>query len=243
MIEPSGPLPPSVYWRRRALAAGACLLAITLLAWLIGALVGSADEQPLQGTAGAQHLSAPSSPPPPGSAASSSTSVSPSVTTVSGSPAAASTAASPTSPARPTRSASVPAGPPKRCPDAAVRVVAQPGAPAYRLGERPLLRLRVVNVGEVPCTRDVGRALRELVITTADSKRRLWSSNDCYGPPERDRRTLAPGKPLHFSLNWAGRTSEPGCPLARTRVEPGRYRLIGKLGNLTGPATWLTLTR
>lgn len=120
-------------------------------------------------------------------------------------------------------------------------MVAQPGAPTYGVGEHPLLRLLVVNTGDVPCTRDVSRKLRELVITTAHGRKRLWSSNDCYSPTEHDRRTLAPGKPLRFSLNWAGRTSAPGCPLARTTVEAGTYRVIGRLGELTGPPARLTL--
>jgi len=70
----------------------------------------------------------------------------------------------------------------------------------------------------------------------------VWSSNDCFGPPEMDERTLAPDKPLVFSLNWAGRTSEPGCPPDRRMVPSGGYRLIGRLGTLAGAPVKLTLT-
>src|SRR6266498_457435 len=56
MIEPNGPLPQSVYWRRRALAAGVSVLAVVLLAWLIGGLVEAEDQQPVQGTASASVL-------------------------------------------------------------------------------------------------------------------------------------------------------------------------------------------
>jgi hypothetical protein len=242
MIEPTGPLPPSVYWRRRGLAAVVCVLAVVLLAWIIGGLVGSADDQPVKGTSGARNLAAaPSSPQASSRQADAS------------STAASSTAASPTSspttspitspsPGRPTtRHAPVPAGPPKPCPDAVIKVAGQPGVAAYRVGERPLLRLAVINVGKVPCTRDVSRRLRELVITSANGRKRLWSSNDCYGPPEADKRTLAPGKPLRFSLNWAGRTSASGCPLQRKQVPAGEYRVVGKLGRLAGPPAPLTL--
>jgi hypothetical protein len=48
---------------------------------------------------------------------------------------------------------------------------------------------------------------------------------------------LDPGKPLVFSLNWAGRTSNPGCAGTRQAVGAGSYQLVGKLGPLTsGPA-------
>jgi hypothetical protein len=213
MLEPTGPLPAAVYWRRRAVAAGGCVLAVVLLVWIISALVGDADEHPVHGTAGSRSLAAsPSSSPP----------VLPSSAAVS-------------SPSPP------PPAPIRRCPDAVLEVVAKPSARSYRVGEHPLLRLLVVNRGDVPCTRDVSRRLRELVITTRGGKR-LWSSNDCYHPAETDKRTLLPGKPLAFSLNWAGRTSAPGCPAQRVTVEPGRYRVVGKLGPITGPATRLTLT-
>jgi hypothetical protein len=241
MIEPTGLLPPSVYWRRRGLAAVVCVVAVLLLAWIIGGLVGSADEHPVHGTAASQDLVAvPSSPAPSTRAAVESSTRAPAPTMSS---AAAAAPAEPGAPAAPTSSRVAPPkpAPPRPCPDKVIEVTAQPEAESYRVGERPLLRLLVVNAGDVPCTRDVSRELRELVITTADGHKRLWSSNDCYGPVERDKRTLAPGRPLRFSLNWAGRTSAPGCPLDRTTVEAGSYRLIGKLGKLTSPPATLTL--
>jgi len=249
MSEPTGPLPRSVYWRRRAIAAAACVLAVVLLAWIIGALVGSADEHPVRGAGDSRQLAAaPSSPPPsdrrsetPSASASASATAAPTSAASPTSSAAAPTGSPTTKPApKPTPTA--PPGPPKACADEKIRVAARPGVASYRVGERPLLRLVVVNVGKLPCIRDLSRKLREMVITTANGKQRLWSSNDCYGPPGTDRRTLAPGKPVEFTLNWAGRTSAPGCPLQRKTVPPGRYRVIGKLGALAGAPTPLTLT-
>jgi Protein of unknown function (DUF4232) len=42
MLQPVGPLPPSVYWRRRGVAAAAAVLALALLVWTIAAAL-SAD--------------------------------------------------------------------------------------------------------------------------------------------------------------------------------------------------------
>jgi hypothetical protein len=219
MLDPVGPLPPAVYWRRRVVAAGACVLALVLLVWIISGLVGNADEHPVHGTAVSRELA--------------------------GSPSSRSSSSS-TRPAAPSSTSSSSVAPPppapvRRCPDSVLEVVAQPDAPEYRVGEHPLLRLLVVNRGKAPCIRDVSRHLRELVITTRGGKR-LWSSNDCFHPTETDKRTLAPDRPLRFSLNWAGRTSAPGCPAERVTVEPGRYRVVGNLGTITGPAARLTLT-
>lgn len=239
MIEPNGPLPAGVYWRRRVVAVVASVSAVVVLAWVVGAFVGAADDEPVRTGAGDGEDPRPSSSPPPADpAASASASATASVSASATSSAAAPT----TSPAATPSSAAPPPGPPGPCPDAAVRVTAQVGAPTYRVGERPELRLVVVNAGKVPCVRDVNRALRELLIFTADGKTRLWSSNDCYAPPGADVRTLAPGRPAVFDLRWAGRTSEPGCPLARRTVQAGSYRLIGRLGALAGPPVPLVLT-
>lgn len=219
MFAPNGPLPPRIYWRRRAVAAGASVLAVVVLAWVIGGLVGAADDQPVRGVAGDRPVS--SSPPAP------SRSVAP------GSSATATTSAVP----------SVPAGAPKVCPDSVVRVTARTGAARYRVGERPVLRLVVVNAGAVPCVRDVDRRLRELVIVSGDGRRRLWSSNDCYPARGAERRVLVPGRPVEFELRWAGRTSEPGCPVERRTVPAGTYSVIGKLGRLAGAPVPLVLTR
>jgi len=260
MIEPSGPLPQSVYWRRRAFAAGVSVLAVVLLAWIIGGLVEADDQNPVQGTAGATNLSSvgssakatsgggsgrasapPSSPgpnDPRGSVtASPRTSEAAKPTAKPGQPAPAATPPVTTT----TTTAAPPPGPPQPCPDAVMKVTATPDQPSYPVGAKPLLRLEITNVGPAPCARDVSRKLREILVLAADGTR-LWSSNDCYGPPEQDVRVLAPNQPLAFSLNWAGRTSAPGCPVDRAAVPAGTYQVVGKLGGLVGAPTPISLT-
>ncbi|MEV0082056.1 hypothetical protein [Saccharopolyspora sp. NPDC050642] len=43
MLDPTGPLPPTVYWRRRAVAIGAVVLVVALLGWGAIALLGGAS--------------------------------------------------------------------------------------------------------------------------------------------------------------------------------------------------------
>lgn len=247
MIEPNGPLPQSVYWRRRALAAGVSVLAVVLLAWLIGGLVEADDQHPVQGTANASVLGGPTSA---GVKVTSERAEAPpsspgpddprgSVTARADAPASETARPSP-EPAPPTTT-TPPPGPPGPCPDPAVKVAALPDVPSYPVGARPLLRLLITNVGPVPCTRDVSRNLREILVLAPDGAR-LWSSNDCYGPPEQDVRLLAVNEPVQFSVNWAGRTSAPGCPLDRKGVPAGTYQVVGRLGPLVGQPTPLTLT-
>jgi hypothetical protein len=123
-----------------------------------------------------------------------------------------------------------------------IKVFAQSGQPSYLVGQRPLLRLVIANAGPAACFRDVSRTLRELVITGSDAKR-LWSSNDCYAPPGTDTRLIQPGEKLEFTVNWAGRTSAPGCPSRRRTLPAGTYLLTGKLGGIASQPVSLVLTK
>lgn len=252
MIEPNGPLPQSVYWRRRAVAAAASVLAVVVLAWLIGGLVEADDQHPVHGTAsesvigggptsGVRVTSTPESAPP--------SSPGPddprgSVTAEPRADGSTSEAARPdTSPPAPppTTPPPPPPGPPGPCADPAIQVVAAPDVPSYPVGTRPLLRLMIMNTGPVPCTRDVSHNLREILVLGLDGTR-LWSSNDCYGPPAQDVRVLPPNQPLTFTVNWAGRTSAPGCPVDRKTVQAGSYQVVGRLGALMSQPAPLTMT-
>ena len=250
MLEPTGPLPQSVYWRRRVLAAVGSVLAVVLLAWLIGGLVEADDQHPVQGTANTADVGgrARSSTVQVTSGRASAPPASPGPDDPRGSVTASPRSPGPTAPPAATTPSPVatttpkpPPGPPVACPDKVMKVVAAPDVPSYAVGARPLLKLRIVNAGPVACKRDLNRKLREILVLGADG-RRLWSSNDCYGPPEADVRVLAPNQAVEFSVNWAGRTSAPGCPVDRETVPAGKYRVVGKLGALTGPPTQLTLT-
>jgi len=127
-----------------------------------------------------------------------------------------------------------------KCTDQDLALVSQVAATSYKVGQKPLFRLVIANIGDKPCSRDLDPALQGLVINGPSGQ--LWASNDCDSSRKPDVRVLDPGKPLVFSLSWAGRTSHPGCGGTRTAVGPGTYQLIGKLGPLTsGPAPF-TLT-
>lgn len=223
MIDPSGPLPPGVYWRRRVAAVAVSIAAVVLLAFVIGRLVDGGPN-PVQGA------SARSSQPPserPSSEPSSGASVSSSVSEPV--PAAASTP--PLAPP-----------PPQPCPDAAIGVYAETEQPSLLVGSHPVFRLLIANTSAVACLRDVSRSIRELVLTTPEGTR-VWSSNDCYSPPGEEVRLIQPGEKLLFTVTWAGRTSAAGCPTRRRAVPAGAYLLTGKLGAVAGAPVPFELTR
>ncbi len=218
MIEPTGPQPASVYWRRRAIALGASLVALLLTIWLVASLVGRSDAQP---TSQAMTSTPPSTPPSTAAPSSSST-------------------APPPPPAAPP-SPTPPPGPPAPCDDASITVVAEVGKPSYEVGGQPEFKILVSNAGQLPCTKDIGRAVRELVVTSADGVTQLWSSNHCFVTEGSEVRIMQPREVFTYGLNWAGSTSDEGCR-THSRVGPGDYLLVAKVAGKAGNPVVFRLT-
>jgi hypothetical protein len=218
VIEPTGPLPSTVYWRRRIAAIGAALATLVLVIWIVG-MFASNDEtaQPTNAAA------ASSSNPPP-----------------SMSEAAAASSSSTTPPPSPTETTPPPPppGPPQPCPDDVIGVVAKANKPFYTIGDQPELSMDVVNNGTVPCIRDIGRQHRELTVMTADGATLLWSSNHCLATAGTEVRVMQPKEIFNYGTQWAGSTSTPGCG-AHTRLGPGDYLLVAKLaGKASSPVVF-----
>ncbi|WP_433504619.1 hypothetical protein ACQP04_34455 [Pseudonocardia halophobica] len=140
----------------------------------------------------------------------------------------------PTEPAPPT-------GPPP-CTNDMIAVGAEIDAPQHKVGDRPELRLTVVNISNQACVRDLDGALQEIVVWDRPIKTRLWSSNDCVNPSTQDLRTLVPGQPVAFEVTWSGLSSNPGCTAARTRLPAGDYTLLTRVADKISGPTHFTLT-
>jgi len=131
-----------------------------------------------------------------------------------------------------------PPGPPAACDDASINVVAEVGKPNYEVGQQPEFKIHVANVGQLPCTKDIGRALRELVVTSADGTAQLWSSNHCFATEGSEVRVMQPREQFTYGLSWAGSTSDEGCR-THSGVGPGDYLLIAKVaGKVSNPVVF-----
>ncbi|MFR9806567.1 hypothetical protein ACL02T_30390 [Pseudonocardia sp. RS010] len=134
-----------------------------------------------------------------------------------------------------------PAGPPP-CTNDMIEVGAEIDAPRHEVGDRPELRLTVVNVSNQACVRDLDGALLEIVVWDRPIRTRLWSSNDCVNPSTQDLRTLVPGQPVAFEVTWSGLSSNPGCTAPRTRLPAGDYTLLTRVADRISGPTYFTLT-
>ena len=120
------------------------------------------------------------------------------------------------------------------CTDASLRIQATPQRPRYAVGARPVLRLAVRNAGSGPCTRPLGQGAVEL--TVFSGRDRIWSSDDCAPDGAPGPVAMDAGELRVITLTWAGRRSRPGCPGGAEAIEPGTYRVVGRVGTLTSDA-------
>ncbi|MEV4129852.1 hypothetical protein [Nocardia sp. NPDC049707] len=219
MLEPNGPLPPEIYWRRRALAIGILVVALALVIWLVLTVTRGGDSPGTTQAAATSSASATSkpagtsSPPPPTTGES------------SAKPSGSTTAAASAS--------QVAAG---TCPDQSLAVKVTVEQPTYKTGENPVFGIVITNISSTACSRDVGSGLQQVSVTTLDGQRRLWSSTDCYPDGAPDVRTLNRGEQAAFMVTWSGSTSQPNCAGDRVQVPPGAYAVVAQLGSLRSAA-------
>lgn len=227
MLEPTGPLPPEVYRRRRALAIGVSVVVLLLLVWIISSMGGGDDTPDPAVAAASSSLSVPSA-----ASATSSENVGSSDNSGSGgggeSVAAADSATSAASGSG-TSAASVPPG---QCPDQSLAIKSTVEHPTYQVGAEPVFGIVITNISTGPCERDLGAGLQQALVYTLDGAQRLWSNSDCFPNATADVRTLTPGQQAAFTVKWSGTTSAPECAGERVPVAPGAYSVVAQLGAL-----------
>ena len=253
VLDPVGPLPASVYWRRRALALAAVIV-VLLLIWAV--LPGGGGGDGRRDTAGAAGSATPTGSPGATDPAAAPTGLS--ATAPSGVPGPAgdgdgnggdngggngdggdnggNSAGGPAGTPAPVTPSPTPVpttpkptvAPPTTCPDAALAVTVAPRARTYRVGQNPIFDLRVRNISALSCIRDLGAGQQEVAVYKGTQ--RLWSSNDCYPSPEKSPQLLRPGVQETSSVTWSGLGSRPDCAGKRAQVGAGNYTVVARVG-------------
>ncbi|WP_405488285.1 DUF4232 domain-containing protein [Nocardia sp. NBC_00511] len=211
MLEPNGPLPPEIYWRRRALAIGALVIGLALVIWVAFAV--------LRG--GGDHKADPKA-------------TTTSAAGATNKPAGSSSSAPDSGSAKPSASGAVSAAPAaaSQCPDQSLAVKVNVGQPTYKTGDQPVFGIVITNISSNACERDMGSGLQLVSVQSLDGQRKLWSSTDCYPDGTPDMRTLAPGQQAAFTVTWSGASSQPGCAGERLPVPAGPYTVVAQLGSV-----------
>ena len=206
-LEPRGPLPPEIYWRRRGLAIGVAVVVIAIVVAIIVAV--------LSGERGRQHSNNAAKKP-----TQNAQGANPEVKTQVEPPAAGEDAGQP--PETPTAAVLPPpvlnAG--DDCPDSTLAVKGLTNAPQYAIGDQPKFVMVVTNIGLVACKRDVGAAVLAAYVYSLDNKR-LWSNLDCAPSNETLVKTFAPGRASHHRRHLDGYGVGSALPVAQAGDRAG----------------------
>jgi len=222
-LEPRGPLPTEIYWRRRGLALGIAVVVVgVVIATIIAFMSHSSGAKPATvgkpGSAESKPAASPAQAPP-----------------QAGQEGVTPLAPPGLNPESVTPTAAVQPPPVLKegddCPDSTLAVKGLTNAPQYFIGDQPKFTMVVTNIGLVSCKRDVGAAVLAAYVYSLDNKR-LWSNLDCAPSNETLVKTFTPGEQVTTAVAWTGMGSAPHCPLPRPAIGPGTYNLVVQLGNL-----------
>ncbi|WP_189328181.1 adhesin [Actinoplanes ianthinogenes] len=248
-----GPLPPAVYWRRRAVVLGALLLGI--IVWFVACSheddktpntknASSSLPTPAPAKTSATASPAPSglldSAPPGGQSYPDPDAVQSQGTLPGGDGSGLLPTTGSINGTGSNTNVNEPAD--GSCADAEMLVTPVPAATTIKRGVPLAITLKIKNVGTRTCTRDVGADPQELYLDQGAQK--VWSSDKCSTAKGSDVQSFAPGAEREWNITWNGRQSSAcsGSVAAGPAPEAGQYQLRGRLDQILSKPVTLTIT-
>ncbi|MEV6519395.1 hypothetical protein AB0M37_26820 [Micromonospora chalcea] len=235
-----GPLPPAVYWRRRAVVLGAGLLFLIVLLY---SCTGTDRNTGAPGTDPSPTGSAGAEPGPSGSVLTpQSGSPSPTPGDVGGGGANTGGGNNNGGGTGNGGANGQPVSDDGTCTDSELLVTPVAAPATAQRGTVVTLRLKVKNVSNRTCNRDVGADLQELYLKAGAEK--IWSSDTCGTGKGSDVQTFTPNFERSYELGWNGRVDNR-CANGLANGEfaaIGAYQVFARVGTKISEPVKLTIT-
>ncbi|MEU8258795.1 hypothetical protein AB0C06_31540 [Micromonospora inaquosa] len=232
-----GPLPPAVYWRRRAVVLGAGFLFLIVLLYSCTGSDRSGGQDPTAGGTPSATSGATSDP------------GGPVLTPQTGGPSSSASAGSDATNPSPAITSNTPplgvaAGSEDdgTCTDEEISVVSSASPTSVQRGAVVDLQLKIKNTSDRTCSRNVGADLQEIFIKSGAEK--IWSSDTCAKVQGSDVQSFTPGFVRSYRVPWNGRdTSRCDGLLAGGPFAPiGSYQVFARVGTKLSDAVKLSVT-
>lgn len=215
-----GPLPASVYWRRRAMVLGGVFVAVLMIVYSCGVAGKTANSNNGSGA-------------------------SPSAKPNTGSSPTATPSRAPVAPAAVVSSSPAAVDDAQLCTDAELLVTAVAAKTTLPRGTEVYFKLLIKNTSSRSCIRDVGPDQQELYVKLGTLV--VFSTDHCDGPTGSDLRTFPPQHERSVDVYWNGKSSS-SCSTTQRRTpngpvpEAGDYQLFGRVGTDLSEPVALKLT-
>ncbi|SCL40096.1 hypothetical protein GA0074692_5595 [Micromonospora pallida] len=136
----------------------------------------------------------------------------------------------------------VPAGDGAGCTDAEISVTPVVAPSSVRSGGSVDLQLRIKNISDRTCRRDVGADLQELFVKSGAEK--VWSSDTCGTAKGSDVQSFTPNFERSYQVTWNGQdVSQCANGVANGKPAPaGTYQVFGRLDTKLSSPVKLTIT-
>jgi hypothetical protein len=235
-----GPLPPAVYWRRRAVVLGAGLLFLIVLLYSC-----TGTERRNTGATGADPSLKASATAVPQSSVLTPQSGNPSATPGGSDGGPGGSDGGSTGDGSGTNDGGAPAASvvdDGTCADSEIKVTPVALPSTAQRGTVVTLRLKIKNVSERTCSRDVGADLQELFVKAGAEK--VWSSDTCGTGKGSDVQSFTPNFERSYELGWNGRYSNRCANglAAGDFVPAGTYQVFARVGTKLSEPVKLTIT-
>ena len=227
-MRPSGPLPPQVYWVRRA-ATLAVIVVVTALIWWLVSGAGDANE-----TTASDVGQSPSAPSPAMVDTTTEPTTSSEPVARPRTPAPTTQVPSATGSPRPTSGPTPEPEPEPRKPPPPPPPLAEPTGDCdptgvdiaidvadAKAGQSNTATFVLTSVDTPACTLSVTPATVVINVTSGDDT--VWSSDDCPDALLAKQIVVRSDPPSSYEFTWNGRRSSEGCQLYDTLPEPGGY--------------------
>ncbi|PWR05274.1 hypothetical protein DKT68_27890 [Micromonospora acroterricola] len=234
-----GPLPPAVYWRRRAVVLGAGLLFLIVLLYSCTGS-GRSGDRPQAGATPTSASQSAATPGPGGPVLTPQTGAPPTSAPADAAGGDPSPEVTSNEPPPGSAAGSVDDG---TCTDTEISVTSVARPTSVQRGAVVDLQLKIKNISDRTCSRNVGADLQEIFIKSGAEK--VWSSDTCGKVEGSDVQSFTPNFERAYEVGWNGRdtTRCDGGGLAAGPFPPaGTYQVFARVGTKHSAPVKITIT-
>lgn len=128
------------------------------------------------------------------------------------------------------------------CVNSAIKVSVTADAESYVVGQPITIAMRISNVGDVDCKRDVGALVNEVYVTNVDGLL-VWSSDACQKEAKPQIAIMKSKAVFGNTQVWSGLNSGQNCTQAAADALPGKYLIYGRNDVVTSKPFAIEITQ